>query len=117
MRTAADREDQLRGIFQAELEERVPELNRLLLHLEASTDEDSAETLDALFREAHNLKGAARAVDLPALEHLAHALESSLGEARGAGTRPTGAWFDSVYHLVDSLKPAYEEALGSGGAT
>ncbi|MFX8078969.1 Hpt domain-containing protein, partial [Acinetobacter baumannii] len=36
-----------------------------------------------VFRRAHSLKGAARAVDLPAVEDLAHRLEAALARVQG----------------------------------
>ncbi|MBV9281370.1 MAG: hybrid sensor histidine kinase/response regulator [Chloroflexi bacterium] len=105
--------DELRATFSLELDERVPELNRLLLHLEREALEDGEvdETVDALFREAHSLKGAARAVQLPSVEQLAHALESALHDLRHRAGRPPAAWFDAAYRAVDALKPLHLAAL------
>jgi two-component system chemotaxis sensor kinase CheA len=96
---------QLRAAFSAELEERVRELNQLLLRLEQSEGAERGDTVifDALFREAHSLKGAARAVELGHLEGLAHAIESSLDGARRRDERPPARWFDAVYRAVDML--------------
>jgi two-component system, chemotaxis family, sensor kinase CheA len=108
---------QLRTAFSAELEERVRELNALLLALERgdANGEGRAATYDALFRQAHSLKGAARAVGLADVERLAHALESALGAARGEAAAPGPAWFDAVYQAVDALTPLYGAALAGSG--
>ena len=103
---ADPRWQQLRAAFRVELEERARELNRLLLRLEQTPDAAARrETFDALFRQAHNLKGAARAVGMAEVEGLAHALESSLDSARRAESHPSPGWFDSVYGAVDALGP------------
>jgi len=116
--TEADpRWQQLRAAFSAELDERVRELNQLLLRLERgeAVGAARAETFDALFREAHSLKGAARAVGLGDVERLAHALESALGTARADPATPGPAWFDVVYRAVDTLAPLYRAALAGRG--
>src|SRR3954466_8461039 len=96
---------QLKAAFAAELEERVRELNRLLLSLEGGALNQPArqETVEALFREAHSLKGAARAVEVPDVEQVAHALESALTAARDRAETPEGDWFDRLYRAVDAL--------------
>src|SRR4051794_14950604 len=99
---------QLRAAFATEMEERVRALNELLLKIERGTDGGpvDAEILDALFREAHNLKGAARAVELAPVERLANGIESALDELRQSGAHPTAAWFDALYPAVDTIERA-----------
>ena len=84
---ADPRQAQVRETFAAELEARIPALNRALLRIERS--EADASLRDAalwnLFREAHNLKAAARTVDDAAVERTALALETTVAEARQAG--------------------------------
>jgi two-component system, chemotaxis family, sensor kinase CheA len=114
---ADPRWQQLRAAFRAELDERARELNRLLLGMEQTSEAAARrDTFDALFREAHNLKGAARAVGLADVERLAHALEASLDAARRADSRPPPAWFDAVYSAVDTLVPLYQATEGADGA-
>ena len=99
---------QLRAAFAAELEERVRALNDLLVQLERGADGDAVdgELLDTLFREAHGLKGAARAVELAPVEQLAHGVESALDALRQSGARPTDGWFDALYPAVDMMERA-----------
>ena len=106
-------QQQLRDALAVELEERVQALNRLLLELERPWDATAvpalggdgpaAELYDALFREAHSLKGAARMVGLGGMEQLAHAFESALTAARQQGSRPTDAWFKAAYQTADTF--------------
>ncbi len=110
--------EQLRAAFSAELDERVRELNRLLLQLEGGALGADArrETFNALFREAHSLKGAARAVELPAIEQLAHRLETALAAARQDTAEPAARWFDEMYRAVDALPAAYQTPQESAAA-
>ncbi|MDQ6670916.1 MAG: response regulator [Chloroflexota bacterium] len=100
------RELLVREIFSVELAARIPALNRALLRLERAESDVAVReaALGDLFRETHNLKAAARAVDHPGVEDAAHALESSVAGARRAGENaPTSAWFDDAYAAVDRL--------------
>jgi two-component system, chemotaxis family, sensor kinase CheA len=100
------RQDQVREIFSAELEARVPALNRALLRLErAESDAGLREAaFGDLFRETHNLKAAARAVDQAGVAGAAHALETSVAGAREPGEKPpSAAWFDNAYAVLDTL--------------
>jgi two-component system chemotaxis sensor kinase CheA len=96
--------NELRSAYNTELADREPVLNQLLLQLEdAAGDEVSRrEAHAALYRELHTLKGAARAVELPRAERLAHALESAL-ERVPRGMRPPDAWFTVAFQAVDTL--------------
>jgi two-component system sensor histidine kinase and response regulator WspE len=60
-------------LFGMEAETQTALLNNGLLTLER--DPGNADSLEALMRAAHSLKGAARIVQLAAAEHLAHAME------------------------------------------
>lgn len=105
MRRLDPRRQQLQAAFSTELEERVGALTRLLQTLEhdGHSEHACADTFDALFREAHSLKGAARAVELVAVERWAHEFETALGAARQRGERLGRAWFDAAYHAVDTF--------------
>jgi len=107
------RMQELLAVFDAEVEERVRALNQLLLRLEREETEGEGRTelFDALFREAHSLKGAARAVGLGQMEELAHALESTLDGGRKSHHTPARSWFDGVFQAVDSFGPLCRSAL------
>lgn len=101
-----ERREQLRAAFSAELDDHIRSLNQLLLRLEhEDTDESRKGTLDALFREAHSLKGAARTMGFVPAGELAHALETSLEAVRTGQTQPAGTWFDAAYRAVDLFEP------------
>ncbi|WP_458094112.1 response regulator [Roseomonas sp. WA12] len=76
---------ELLAAFAAEHREHLVAIRETLL----AEDGAGGVTLDApamreVFRRAHSLKGAARAVDLPALEAVAHAVETLLAQAMEA---------------------------------
>jgi two-component system chemotaxis sensor kinase CheA len=104
---------QLRQAFQAELDDRLRTLNQLLLSLERESGDDAqrGSLLDALQREVHSLKGAARAVELEPIERLAHAAETSLQRARQHPGPLDGSWFDLLYRATDLLEPLYRSIL------
>jgi two-component system chemotaxis sensor kinase CheA len=90
--------------FLDELEEQLRLLNAELLVLEQSPA--SAEPIRAIFRVMHTLKGAARAVNVPAVEAVCHALESLLSAVR-AGTATLGrSEFTLMFHAADALGDA-----------
>ena len=74
------------ALFRGEASGRLDEMVRLLLELEAGRG--GADTVDALFREAHSLKGGAAMVELDELCRIAHAVEDVLHDARGEGALP-----------------------------
>jgi chemotaxis protein histidine kinase CheA len=73
----------LLGIFAEELGDHVQSLEQALLELEGTGEPAAApELTEAMFRAAHSLKGAARAVDIGAVESLCHQLESIFAAVR-----------------------------------
>ncbi|MBI4495182.1 MAG: hybrid sensor histidine kinase/response regulator [Chloroflexi bacterium] len=109
---------ELLAVFSAEIEERVRTLNQLALGLERGEGDAGAraEVFEALFREAHSLKGAARAVELDDIERLAHALESTLDQARTRDLQPPQAWFDAVFRGMDTFSALHRSALEGDGS-
>jgi len=64
--------------FKAEAEEHIQRITQLILALERG--EVNQEMLEELFREAHSLKGAARAVELNDISTIAHKIEALFSE-------------------------------------
>lgn len=95
----------LMGTFLGELEEHVRTLVRDLLALEQGTAEaERAQLLASVFRAAHSLKGAARAVDLNPVAGLCHGLEELLAALRD-GRRPLDPpSFQLLFATVDTLE-------------
>ena len=77
--------------------------NRDLLGLEGGHG-DAASLLQSLFRTAHNLKGAARAVDVAAIETACHAMENILAAARDGGKPLDAEAFRVLFTTADEIE-------------
>ncbi len=113
MSLAAKVREQLISSFRAELSEHVQTMNDGLLALEQGTvsGERRKTTLEDIFRAAHSLKGAARAMGVTMVEQLAHALESVLDDMQQQAIEPTTGLFTACYRAVDAIlivQQAYE---------
>jgi two-component system sensor histidine kinase and response regulator WspE len=88
-------------LFRTEVQGQVQALNEGLLAVEK--DPKHAETLEALMRAAHSIKGAARVVDVAVAVAIAHEMESCIVSAQaGAFTLGRGA-VDALLKGVDLL--------------
>jgi two-component system chemotaxis sensor kinase CheA len=77
--------NELREIFRDEVADLAEVLENALATLSSdrdARDEDRSAAITEVYRVVHSLKGAARAVDLPAAEALLHEAEGLLGPAR-----------------------------------
>lgn len=104
---------ELMTTFRAEAEEHIRTLNKGLLDIEKSGLERAR--LEELFREAHSLKGAARAVDLTDLEQVAHHLEDRLAELRDRRREVTPVLMDALYAAVDAVAALVEAPAAKAG--
>jgi two-component system chemotaxis sensor kinase CheA len=96
----------LMATFLDEVEGQVRMMNRDLLALENDPPELVPERVTSLFRSAHTLKGAARAVGVAPIHEACHALEDVLSKARD-GKEPLGP--DRVallFRAADALQDA-----------
>ncbi|MEW5734042.1 MAG: hybrid sensor histidine kinase/response regulator [Thermodesulfobacteriota bacterium] len=98
---------QLLATFQVEMEDHLQSMEADLIALEQEDSEEKrGETLVSLFRAAHSLKGAARAVDLRVIEIISHGMEDALS-ALGSGETSFGpALFDILFSTTDALREA-----------
>jgi two-component system chemotaxis sensor kinase CheA len=83
--------------------------------LAAARRGETADLRD-IFRRLHSLKGAARAVDLPAVEALSHDLEAQMASVIEAGTGLDRARIGMIEAGLDAIETAIEAALGGGAA-
>ncbi|MFN3653121.1 MAG: Hpt domain-containing protein [Armatimonadota bacterium] len=105
---------ELASLFRAESDERIQNLDAGLLRLEESPADTAA--LDAVFREAHNLKGAARMVGATAVSEVAHRFEDILGALRRGGDAPAPERMDRLYQALDGMRLLAREVLTGGPA-
>ncbi len=100
-----DLQRQLLKTFQAEAQEHLQKLNETLLQLERQPNAAARQPLlQEIFRSAHSLKGAARAVSLRDIENLAHAMENVLQQARDAKLELKPDVCDALYDVLDALQ-------------
>jgi two-component system chemotaxis sensor kinase CheA len=94
----------LLATFAAETDERLAVITASLIELEkTAAPEKRREILEAVFREAHSLKGAARAVSMDGIESLCHALENVFSALkRETGAIPP-ALFDLLHQAADAI--------------
>jgi two-component system, chemotaxis family, sensor kinase CheA len=67
-------------------------------------EDGGTERVAALFRSFHSLKGAARAMDLFAMEAVAHRAETILGRVRGGALALSGAVGELLLEALDALR-------------
>lgn len=100
--------------FIAECEELLEEAGSLLLDLQDADPQDqSPDTLNALFRIMHTLKGLAGLYGITGLTELAHCLESLLDDIRMGKAPMDEAAATFILKKIDAIK-SYVEDLKSG---
>ena len=99
---------QYRDLFLTETREHINNLNKLVVILEQ--EPDNRETVDALFREAHSIKGMAATMGFDRTARLSHHLEDLLDDFRSSGQIPSAAidyllsGIDILDGLIDDLQ-------------
>ncbi|MDM8548658.1 response regulator [Desulfobacterales bacterium HSG2] len=94
----------LREAFNQEAEERLASLSASLLEFEESSAGDKHAALETAFREAHSLKGAARAVNLTEIETLCQSIESVFAELKQDAVPLSPGLFDILHSSVRSIE-------------
>lgn len=64
---------------------------------------EQASIIETIFREAHSLKGAARAVNLTEMEAVCQSLENTFSELKGGGLASSSPLIDLMLQIVDRL--------------
>jgi two-component system chemotaxis sensor kinase CheA len=100
---------QLIESFKTEQGEHIQKITQGLLALEKNpADKERQALLDEVFREAHSLKGAARAVGMTTIESIGHALEDLLLGAREGHLILTPELVDLLYQALDAVESVIE---------
>jgi two-component system chemotaxis sensor kinase CheA len=94
---------QLRATFKLEAAEHLHALTAGLLALEKAPPAAQAELVETVFREAHSLKGGARAVDYSEVERMCQALEDVFANWRRGKSQPTPEAFDGLHRSLDAI--------------
>jgi two-component system chemotaxis sensor kinase CheA len=91
--------------FRVEAEDHVGKMSAGLLDLEkAGSVEERSRIAEIVFREAHSLKGAARAVNLGAMESVCQSLESVFGAAKRGELSVNAELFDTLHQALDAAR-------------
>jgi len=106
---------ELRDLFRMECEEHLQCLDDGLLNLEHKPDDQAL--LEAIFRAAHSLKGAARMLDLGEIQTQAHALEDRLGAIKNGGLTVDRRLIDDLYQKLSAVRRLVREEVGLTGKT
>ena len=90
--------------FKIEAEEHIKAISSGLIELEkASASERQMEIVEAIFREAHSLKGAARAVNLTEIQSVCQSLESVFAILKRREMALSSELFDLLHKAADTL--------------
>lgn len=91
--------------FKGELDELSQEMTQALLALENNApDFDRTRCLDALFRNAHNIKGAARGVNANVITEIAHHLETLFSRLKQRKLEPTSQVIGLCLECLDRMQ-------------
>ncbi len=100
---------QLLDTFSAELDDQSQVLSDGLLQLEQGVaGEPRTELLNKLFRAAHNIKGAARGMDVRNVETLSHRLESLFGALKSGELEMADGMVDLCLETLDGMRRAMD---------
>ncbi len=100
-------------IFFEEAGENLEQMEQLLLNLDLDTVDD--ETLNAIFRCAHSIKGGAATFGFEDVAELTHQMESLLDKLRRHELVPTPPMVDVLLESSDVLKGLLARHQGLGG--
>jgi two-component system chemotaxis sensor kinase CheA len=100
----------LRATFKIEAEEHLAAMSSELISLENSEDPAQlAASIESVYRAAHSLKGAARAVGLRDVESVCQSLESVVSSIKKQELAPSQMFFDVALKTVDILNQLVNE--------
>jgi len=94
----------LLSTFKVEADEHIKNITAGLIELEKDLEPQvKTGIIETVFREAHSLKGAARAVNLTDIETLCQSLESVFSGLKRREIDPVSSLFDILHRAVDML--------------
>jgi two-component system, chemotaxis family, sensor kinase CheA len=111
----AESDTSLLGDFLTEGREHMAVAEQCLMDLE--TGEDYENSVNAIFRAFHTIKGAAGFLELKPVLHLSHESETLLDMARKGTLRIEGEIADTAFDAIDSLRKLFdgiEQTLATG---
>ncbi len=107
----------LQATFKVEATEHLQAIGACLLELEQTPAPGAqSKIVEAVFRAAHSLKGAARAVDFAEIESLCQSLEDVFAAWKRQESTPSATALDALHRTLDAITAALsasEAALGA----
>jgi two-component system chemotaxis sensor kinase CheA len=100
-------------VFFEEAGENLEKMEQMLLSIDLEAADD--ETLNAIFRCAHSVKGGAATFGFADVAELTHQMETLLDKLRRHELQPTNAMVDVLLQAGDALKAQLGRHQGSGG--
>lgn len=97
-----DLQEQLCKTYLIEAEEHIASINDAILQIE-STPTEFASCLEVIYRCAHSLKGGARIVNLPLIEHICQSAESLLAKLRDQNKQPEASILAALSDVTANL--------------
>jgi two-component system chemotaxis sensor kinase CheA len=105
--------ERLRATFRIEAEEHLQEISSALLQMEQSAESAADQQLiESIYRHAHSLKGAARAVNILQVESVCQSLESVFGAWKRKPYMPTHEQFDLIHSALDAMQQSVPDVAG-----
>jgi two-component system, chemotaxis family, sensor kinase CheA len=101
-------------LFLTESREHLSAINHALLEMEQNGG--TAETVGALFRAVHTVKGMSATMGYHAVADLSHELETLLERVRRGELAVTSPLMDVLFTAADTLEAAIENAVADGPA-
>src|ERR1043165_9438886 len=102
----------LRATFRVEAREHLQAIGAGLLAVERAANATARQSqLEIIFRAAHSLKGAARAVDFGSIEARCTALENLFAGWRRAESAPESTELDAAHRALDEITRELAGAL------
>lgn len=99
-----DFQKRLLETFKVETKEHLTAISACLIDLEKTGEVEKRQAIiEAVSREAHSLKGAARAVNIAGIESLSHALEGVFAAFKRRKDIPSPTLFDLLHQAVDTI--------------
>ncbi len=99
-------------LFLTESREHLSAINHALLEMERSGG--TAETVGALFRAVHTVKGMSATMGYTEVADLSHVLETLLERVRRGDLTITSGVMDAMFKAADTLEAAIEAAVAGG---
>jgi two-component system chemotaxis sensor kinase CheA len=107
----------LRATFKVEAGEHLQAISTGLLELErVPASSEQRRIVEVIFRAAHSLKGAARAVNFSEIETICQSLEDVFASWKRQDAEPTPAVLDSIHRALDTASQALAGPAETAGA-